>query len=355
MMELKTARKFVCVCLLTVSILAAVSVRIFAATNEGAAFELKTEASDFMRKNAYDTLNINAPNISKAGAYGKVNQEFEKTKQGKWWIEEQRYGRDLVIAGIARKDTKKIENGLLVFKWGFSQQKDDGSWDCPDAFHSTSFFVEAAADALILLEASEYKDKYKTRINEMKPSLLKAARWMTLPDIEAAGKKYNQQYTHRRYAVADALGLTGVLCDDKDLIAKSTEYVKDGISLQDASGFNPEKKGYDSSYHAVGVVYMERYLTMVAPSIDAKLKQQLYDATEKAANWEISRLNDDGSMNLTGNTRVVAVKEAEANRDGTLKKPAYFSTYRGIYFWSRIADKKDLAKLAEKVAKASRK
>ena len=342
----------ICFC----ALLAAISVNAQnAAAKSGAAFELSVESSDFMRKNAYDTDNINSPNISKNGAYGKVNQEFEKTKQGKWWIEEQRYGRDLVIAGIARKDTKKIENGLLVFKWGFSRQQADGSWDCPDAFHSASFFVEAASDALILLQESKFGDKYKSSINEMKPQLLKAARWMTVPSVEEAGKKINQQYTHRRYAVAAALGLTGVLCGDKDLISKSTEYVKDGISLQDASGFNPEKKGYDSSYHAVGVVYMERYLTMVAPSIDEKLRRQLYDTTEKAVNWEISRLNDDGTMNLTGNTRVVAVKEAEANRDGTLKKPAYFSTYRGIFFWSQIADKKDLAKLAEKVTKASRK
>ena len=340
---------------LLIVVCAAMSVSVVKAAKDGAAFELSVESSDFMRRTAYDTGNINAPNISKTGAYGKVNQEFEKTKQGKWWIEEQRYGRDLVIAGIARKDSKKIENGLLVFKWGFGQQKDDGSWDCPDAFHSTSFFVEAVGDALILLQESKFADKYKAQIAEMKPQLLKAARWMTLLDIEAAGKKYNQQYTHRRYAVADALGLTGVLCNDKDLIAKSTEYVKDGIALQDASGFNPEKKGYDSSYHAVGVVYMERYLTMVAPAIDAKLRQQLYDATEKAVNWEISRLNNDGTMNLTGNTRVVAVKEAEANRDGTLKKPAYFSTYRGIFFWSHIAGKKDLAKLADKVAEAAKK
>ena len=343
------------ICFGAIMCAAAISVNAqIPAAKSGAAFELSVESSDFMRQTAYDTNNINSPNISPNGAYGKVNQEFEKTKQGKWWIEEQRYGRDLVIAGIVRKDTKKIENGLLVFKWGIAQQKDDGSWDCPDAFHSASFFVEAASDALILLEASKYADKYQKQINEMKPSLLKAARWMTVPAIEEAGKKINQPYTHRRYAVAAALGLTGVLCRDKDLITKSTEYIKDGISLQNATGFNPEKKGYDSSYHAVGVVYMERYLTMVAPSIDEKLRQQLYETTEKAVNWEISRLNKDGSMNLTGNTRVVAVKEAEANRDGTLKKPAYFSTYRGIFFWSKITDKKDLAKLAGKIADASK-
>ena len=355
MIKIKNVRKIIYSCLLAVSVLTAGGIAVRAQTKDGAAFELKVESSDFMRKNAYDTPNINAPNISKTGAYGKVNQEFERTKQGKWWIEEQRYGRDLINAGIARKDPKKIENGLLVFEWGFGQQKEDGSWDCPDAFHSASFFVEAVSDSLILLEASEYKDKYKAQIAEIKPQLLKAARWMTIPNIEEEGKRYNKPYVHRRFAVAAALGLAGVLCNDKDLIAKSTGYIKDGISLQDASGYNPEKKGYDSSYHAVGVVYMERYLTLVAPSIDAELRKSLYDATEKAVNWQISRLNEDGSMNLTGNTRVVAVKEAEANRDGTLKKPAYFSTYRGIYFWSQIAEKKDLAKLAEKVAKASKK
>ena len=75
---------------------------------------------------------------------------------GNWYIEEQRYGTDAILGGIAQQNTTAIARGLKILRWGFEQQQSDGSFNCPDAFHSTSFFVEAAAHACLLLKASPY-------------------------------------------------------------------------------------------------------------------------------------------------------------------------------------------------------
>src|SRR6476661_7283722 len=59
-----------------------------------------------------------------------------RTHSGKWFIEEQRHGADAVSGGIAKDDQAAIERGLKILHWGFSQQQPDGSFACPDTFHS---------------------------------------------------------------------------------------------------------------------------------------------------------------------------------------------------------------------------
>src|SRR5258708_17846780 len=93
----------------------------------------------------------------------------------------------------------------------------------------------------------------------MKPGKVRAALGMTQPGGKGPGKAHNAPYAHRRYLVAAALGEAGVLCENQSLIEKSKSYIREGISLQDSSGYNPEKGGFDSSYHAVGLYCAERY------------------------------------------------------------------------------------------------
>src|SRR5205823_8371615 len=102
--------------------------------------------------------------------------------------------------------------------------------------------------------ASKYADRYRMIIQELIPMIHRAAIWMTLPAVETKGQQHNLPYTHRRYLVAAALGETGVLTGDTMLVNRSRIYIRQGLLLQDASGFNPEKGGYDCSYHSVGLV-----------------------------------------------------------------------------------------------------
>jgi hypothetical protein len=88
-----------------------------------------------------------------------------------------------------------------------------------------------------------------------RPTAHSAALWITDPKNEIPGKKKNMPFTRRRYLVAAALGETGVLTSDSSLVRASEAYVRDGIALQSANGYNPERGGWDSSYHAKGMAY----------------------------------------------------------------------------------------------------
>jgi hypothetical protein len=306
--------------------------------------DLGLEGSQFMKSTAYRQVDRLAVGGAPSGAFSPVNILWDQNHTGEWYIEEQRYGTDAILGGIAQRDTSAIERGLKILRWGFEQQQSDGSFNCPDAFHSTSFFVEAAAHACLLLGVSQYAESYAAQMDWLKGRVLKAALWMVEPSVEVLGRKHNAPYTHRRYLVAAALGEAGVLCSSPTLIDRSRDYIREGISLQDPSGFNPEKGGYDCNYQAVGLVFAERYYDLVA---DQALKNDLQRMLGKGNTWLASRVLPNGTLDTTGNTRVGAGQEP--SRNGVPKKISYSQVYRAFYGWSLIGGDPSFASLAERV------
>jgi hypothetical protein len=313
---------------------------------DGVGKDLAYETSAFMLDTAYRDVPHLYSDSAPDGAYGPVNRKWDAHHKGEWYIEEQRFGGDVVAGGIATKNTDAIDRGMLILNWGFAQQKPDSGFNSPDKFHSTSFFVEAAAHALLLLEASEYSARYSQSIADMKPKVHSAALWMTDPKNEIPGKKKNMPFTHRRYLVAAALGETGVLTSDSSLVRASEAFVRDGIALQSATGYNPERGGWDSSYHSKGMAFACRYYTIVA---DEDMKKELYPMMDKAMKWEASRVNDDGTVNTEGNTRVGGAK-TETSRAGKPKTVEFRQVCRSLYYWSVISGDASYEKLAEKVS-----
>jgi len=316
----------------------------------GIAAEFAYETSPFLQQYEYASPETMFASELPDGAFG-TNIPFDQGKTKRWFIEEQRAGRDLILAGIARHQTDAIDRGLRMLTWGFQHQSADGSFACPDAFHSTSFFIDAVADAILMLHASEYAARYKPLTEPMIPKVHAAALWMIRPEVKAAafqGPMSEAPYTHRRYLVAAGLGETGLLTGDQKLLDAAVTYARAGIAMQNASGYNPEKGGYDSSYHAVGVVFAQRYYTLACPP---DLRPALDAAIGKAVDWSASRLNPDATMNLTGNTRVNA--EPESNRTGSPKQPSYRGTFRLLYRWSMLSGDTHYADLAARVAQVT--
>jgi hypothetical protein len=180
----------------------------------------------------------------------------------------------------------------------------------------------------------------------MKPRILKAAQWMIEPAVEEQGKRSNAPYAHRRFLVAAALGEAGVLCDDSTLVEKSKSYIHEGVEMQDPSGYNPEKGGYDTSYDAVGLFYAERYYDLVANS---ETKAELRKMLEKGYAWLAGRILPDGTINPAGNTRTGASQEK--SRTGAVKGMNYGYAYKGFYRWYLISGDSNYQQLAEKVFK----
>jgi hypothetical protein len=303
------------------------------------------ETSEFMKQTAYRDPRKVADDVSPSGACGAVNREFDRTGKGKWYIEEQRYGDLAVDAGLAKDDTDAIDRGMSILEWGFRHQEADGSFQCPDRFHSTSFFLEATSHSSLLLLRSPYAEKYRQRVEAFKPGIRAAARWMMRERNEVAGKRANAPYTHRRYLVAAALGEAGALCNDQPMIAASKRYIREGLALQAPEGYNPEKGGHDVSYHAVGLLYVMRYYTIVA---DDAMRAELRPMLDRAMVWLATRVLPDGQLDPTGNTRTGLGQEK--GRTGKVKNMSYGSVYRVLAYWSQISGDESSRKLSELVA-----
>jgi hypothetical protein len=155
------------------------------------------ESSNLISNYLYRRLSKSYNAISPSGAHS-ANIDWERHRTTKWYIEAQRYGEGLVIGGLVSNNPQAIQAGFKMFAWGFKQQAADGSFKgTGDPFHSTSFFVQAVAHSLLVIQQSPQANKYAAQVSRYKPLVRHAARWMISQDVWKQGIKRNQPYTHR--------------------------------------------------------------------------------------------------------------------------------------------------------------
>lgn len=328
----------------------------------GVAGNLVFETSAFMKETEH--AGHKAPPKdwqTQSGAMG-VNAKWEADKSLPWFIEDQRIGRDYVVAGLAFGNKDEIRWGLKVLEWGFARMEADGMFNHHDCYHSASFFLEATAHALLLLEASTSHAEFADQITALKPKLLTAARWMVRPDVQALvwnGEKPKKSklpgcppelpYAHRRYLDAAALGEAGLLCHDKELIEKSAGFIRNGIAFQRPDGVNPEKGGHDSHYQALGLVYACRYYSTIA---DDALRLEMEPMLDKAFAWLLTRIKDEGTVDAAGNTRTGLGQEV--GRSGKPKGIDYRQVVHSLAHWSQLTQNPALETTARRVFEADR-
>lgn len=312
----------------------------------GPAGELAFETSPFMKRLAFPKPDKASKDLDPDGAYGAVDRAWDRSHSGDWYIEEQRYGSDALFAGLAYARQDLVQRAQTIFDWGFKQQSADGSFPCKDAYHSASFFVEAVAHAALLLQASSMAGANQAWVEGVKPKLRLAAGWMMDPGQEAQGRRRDAPYTHRNYLDAAALGECGVLLGDPAMLALSKRYAEEGIARQDPSGFNPEKGGWDTSYHSVGLLYALYYYSLVA---DSGTRQDLDPMIDKGLAWLKGRMRTDGSVDQSGNTR--SGPGQELGRNGKPKAMSYGSAWRCAYYWAMITQDPSFIDMAKKLQK----
>ncbi len=305
--------------------------------------DFEHESTDLIANDLYRDLSNLYNSMTPSGASG-ANVLWERHQAASLYIEEQRNGEELVIGGLIRNDPKAIAAGFKMFDWGFARQTADGRFQgTADPFHSTSFFVEAVAHTLLVIQQSPDSQRYADQIAHYTPLVHRAARWMISPAVWKQGIRYNKPYTHRRYLVAAALGLTGKLTGDQKLINYAYRSIEDGLSLQLPNGVNPEKGGYDSSYQMVGVVYAQRWVTYFPEdSLTPNMKAMI----DKALAWEQTRILPSGAISTKGNTRTAG---QEKRRGGKAKTVSYKSTIRGFAYWASVTGDQKWAAIARQL------
>jgi len=293
-----------------------------------------------------------------------VNQQWEIGNSTAWFIEFQRFGCNDVTAAIYANRTGLLLNGENIFNWGFSKQTVNGGFNncsnCTpprrgtgDGFHSTSMFVEAVARCLVLMRQSPNFDTYQLYFNQTVPKLIRAVSWLLKPSVLSKGIEGDKPYTHRRYILAAALAQTALLTENLSLqqqfYSQAAAFAQNGLARQDPSGFNPEKDGYDSSYNALGLFQACNYL-VVCPN--STLQQHVANMLSKSFTWQLTRMNSNGSANLTGNTRVTGDNTTdEKGRGGEYKHYDYGSTIYALEMGSVLLQNSTLHNEAQLISK----
>jgi hypothetical protein len=263
-----------------------------------------------------------AANFAKIAASGAAGlcAEWEAGHVPQWYVEHQRYGSDLIVAGVALGDEPLVERGLAGLQWAFDHQGKEGDFPgTGDPYHSISIFTEAAARALLVIREADARpgdDRWRraaATANQQVPHVLAAARWLARPDVEAAARNHEALFTHRSYILAAALGETAALTHDDALTQHAERFAQAGLARQLENGVNPERGGFDVSYQSAGVLNAARYW-LVCP--DPELRQNLAGMIRRGMLWEANRIDAKGVVNMAGSTRTGHDHE----RSGTVKK-----------------------------------
>jgi hypothetical protein len=257
-------------------------------------------------------------------------------RDGYRFIEEQHQGGDWVLRGIAAGRPDWVELGWRMLDWGLARQQHDGGFGGGDAFHSTSFFIEALARACLL-----DPDGGALR----REALARAARWEMRWDIETHGARGNAPFTHRRYILAAGFGQAAKATGERGFAERATSWAREGLALQQADGTNPERGGFDAGYQMVGVAMALRYLPVCA---DPALRAALRAMCRRAVPPELARLRPDGTIDGSGSTRILA----EKSRDGRTKDVPYSVVFEGLVYGAQILPEPAWLEPAERIARA---
>jgi len=274
--------------------------------------------------------------ITATGAAG-VNAAWERGKGRHWFIEEQRAGQVAAIGGIVTFDPRVVDGAIRLFDWGFARQAADGGFaGTGDPFHSTSIFIAAVTHAGLFVRDAARIGRFPLaesslqRMARYTPIVLRAADWMTRPEVWAPGLSLNAPYTHRRYLVGAALGLTAIVTGDHTLLDRAYPVLEDSLARQQPDGVNPELGGSDSSYQMAGVVFAQHWVSYLP---DHPLTPRIRAMIERALTWEASRVLPSGEVSTQGNTRTAG---QERFRDGIIKGVAYSEVIRGFATWAAL-------------------
>jgi hypothetical protein len=278
-----------------------------------------------------------------------LSREWVEGKRKDWFIENQRGGGDLIEAGVVLGNRKLINDGLREFEWGYARQSKDGSFpETGDAFHSVSIYVVDTARALLALRDRRQEfPEFTPRVEKMIPHVGAAAEWLLQPEVLGPGKRHDQQYTHRKWILAAALGEAFQLTGNQRLASAAADFAAEGIALQHEDGENPEKGGFDVSYQMVDALNGARYYTTLNCQAQAELMARVRRMIEQTCRWEMRRILPTGEIDVTGSTRMLK----ESGRGGAVKHTNYKEIIESFAYTAAITGDSEYAQTAERLAR----
>jgi len=255
--------------------------------------------------------------------------------------ETQRWGADLIAAALVTN--RDPSTGIAVTLFGAHLQQADGSFGVQNNFQSSSFFIESWARALLLLQQSG-NPAYAPFIAKNIQPLERAAQWyVSSGEFEKQDKKCNE-FTHRCFLNASALGETAALTGDRQLADLAEQSAQKGLQRQFNEGFFPEKNGFDINYNAASMMFLSRYY-MICPNHNVKL--MIKNALRKAGEREAQVVSSNGELSFADSTRTgIDQKHNGAGKKGFDTK----GIINAFVFAYGITGKQEFESIAQNIA-----
>jgi ABC-type transport system involved in cytochrome c biogenesis permease subunit len=213
----------------------------------------------------------------------------------------QRGAMHYMMRAIARGDAAAVNEAWPAIDATFAHQTEEGGLSRkgsplggPSAL---AIWLAELDQTMLVLRESKLEPQFHDRIEKLIPKIHRAARWLMQSKYQAYLLREDAQTPNRLLFDALAFGLSGVLTDDAELKQTGRRFVDAAVALfRSSDGVFLEKGGPDSSYQAVAALKLQVWLIYFP---DPKLAA----IADQAVGWELGRVQPDGQVEVTGNTR----------------------------------------------------
>ena len=298
-------------------------------------------------------------------------RDFLACKRDTWGMGQQTFAVDPIEDGVHRRDKTLIDKGIRALAWGEAVPINDEAIhelhrDCDGRTiadygytHHTTQWLEAMGRATYLLAASPWAGEYHATIDATINRIEQVAALETRPKnydhwVSEIKDAYGNDFTHRAFMMAAALGLASTLTDNRS-DARSWErharsIAQRAIDNQSPAGVNPERGGYDVQYQMYGTWLATLYVSTLRP--DDPQRDDLVRTIHRAVEWMAGRVRPNGTIRIRGTTRVCVEDLWTAGAPAPKLDPA--ETVRTFLLWGHLTRDPDLVELAARIDAADK-
>jgi hypothetical protein len=212
-----------------------------------------------------------------------------------------------IMYAAVRGDATIMAEYWPVLDVSFAHQQTDGSFEYAPTIEgikqeayaqptADSFWIAESAEALLLVRQSSLAARYAGRIDDLLPKYRTSLLWLSQPEQISDLIKADSVDTNRLFEDSKALLLGDKLSGVPQAKGAGEKLLGMALAAQRPDGVFPENGGDDTNYQSVSCLKLaEMALFITDPRLGAAL------AT--GAQWELSRIHDDGEVDVANNTR----------------------------------------------------
>jgi len=241
-----------------------------------------------------------------------------------WLIEQNHYGYFIFIHGLMTKNEEAMQLGISTQEYGIDQQEPDGSFNCYDAHHSAAFFLESLGRFILIIQHLNLKD---IDLDKFKDSLKKGVGWFH-QRVNWNDNWWRDTFHHRFFLNSAALFNACEILDKKDLkgslLEQAYSWLAEGIRRQEEDGAITEYGGTDTGYQSLSITYATGILILAG--IHKHTQNKLADCIDKACQWLKLKIDKQGKIDDSENTRMKSTSGETSISSGKPKTIKFYET-----------------------------